>query len=148
MRDLSLPQQLKLAQHFPQPSVRLNAALVRAAFVVARPEPAFSAIAKHRIGGVVQHLMPGVPLQQLQAVRIGVEERARALQLAARAARSHACGVQLRRQRQQQVPGVRVRAVQQLCGPVLRRGVELRARLVGVGIGRHARIVALACIRR
>jgi hypothetical protein len=137
MRNSTLPQQLKLGQHLTQAGIGINAALDGAAGVVAGLEPTFRLAAEHRIGRVSQHFMPGVSLQQLQPVGIGIDQRAIAPKLTARAARCRLRRVQLHGQRQQQVAGVGMRAAQQMAGPVLRRGVELRARLVNVGIGRH-----------
>ena len=137
MRDLSLPQQLQLGQHFEQARIRRDAALVGAADVVARAEPSFRVGAKHCFGRVPQNLIPGVPQQQLQPWTVRVHQTAGALQMAARPSRGLLRRVQLHGHGQEQMPGVGVRAVQQLAGTVLRRVKELGAGLVDIGILRH-----------
>ncbi len=134
---LSLPQQLQLGQHFKQAGIRRHTPLNRAAFVVPRVEPRPGLRTQDDIGSIEQDLMPCVPQQQLQPRAVGIQERAGTLQVSARTSRRHLGGVELHSHGQEQVPGVGVRAVQQLAGAVLRRVKELGAGLVDVGILRH-----------
>lgn len=135
--DLSLPQQLQLGQNFQQAGIRRHTPLNRAAFVVAWVEPRPGLRTQDDIGSIEQDLMPCVPQQQFQSRAVGVNERAGTLQVAARAPCGHPCVVQLHGHGQQQVPGVRVRAVQQLCRTLLRRGVQLLSGVLAVGVGWH-----------
>ncbi len=137
MRELSLPQQLQLGQHFKQAGIRRHAPLDRAAFVVPRVEPRPGLRTQDNIGSIEQYVMPCVPQQQVQSRTVGVDKRAGTLQVAARAPCGHPCVVQLHGQRQEQVAGVRVRAVQQLCRTLLRRGVQLLSGVLAVGVGWH-----------
>ena len=137
MRDLSLPQQLQLGQHFEQAGIRRHAPLNRAAVVIPRVEPRPGFRTQDDIGSIEQDFMPSVPQQQVHSRTVGVNERAGTLQVAARAPCGHPCVVQLHGHGQQQVPGVRVRAVQQLCRTLLRRGVQLLSGVLAVGVGWH-----------
>lgn len=137
MRELSLPQQLQLGQHFEQAGIRRHTPLNRAAFVVARVEPRPGLRTQYDIGSIEQDLMPCVPQQQFQSRAVGIQERAGTLQVAARAPCGHPCLVQLHGHGQEQMPGVGVRAVQQLCCTLLRRGVQLLSGVLAVGVGWH-----------
>lgn len=135
--NLRPSQRLKLSQDLQQTGIGGHATLVGAALVVARAEPRSRPPAKDSVGRIAQDLVTRLVLQHLQAPTVGLQHRARPLEIATRAAGSHLGVVQLHCQGKEEVPGVRVRTRQKLAGPVLRGLEEFSAGSLVVGVRRH-----------
>lgn len=137
MSELPIPLGLELSQHLKQACVRIEGAIVRAFWTLARLQPEVRTVAKYHIRGIAEHFVTRVPLETLQPRAIGIEKRSGALESAPWAARSHARVMQLHRQGEQQVPSVRMWPFEQLACSSLGGRIELRTREISVSVRSH-----------